>query len=339
MTAIGLRRLALPSLALTVVFSGSAFGAGARSRLLGEDYEAFAQEAPDGPATRQQEERRRANDGDWFRAPVQQGPEDFPSDALREAVDANARVATARAVFRRAESVVNAGVRDAVREFEQSAELKDALAAEKKAYDALQDARREALKPVSDDPKYQAMIDLRDGLSRRIADRREGVTPAPLPRPRLVSTAELTPVSAPALRGDEDVLAIATLKLRVGRDARAMERDAVDGNDKIRQAKADLTVASTRVAALRQQFADSLRDNADLKQARAELEDARIARVTAAAYSVGAIEAAREALDFTYWLHRYDYYRYPRYGLGYYPYYYGSSYYPHYGVNYMGRRR
>jgi hypothetical protein len=337
MTAKGLRRLALPSLALSVLLSGSAPAAEKRSRLLDDDYEVFAQEAPadEEPAQRRQDERRRANDGDWFRAPVQ-GPQDFPADELREAVDANARAATARAMYRRAESTLHATVRDAQRDFDESKELKDALAAEKKAYDALQDARRDALQTVADDPKYQAMIDLREGLTRQIADRREGVTPAPL-GPRLVATAELTPVAP--LRGDEGVVAIATVKLRVGRDARAMERDALDGNDRLRQARADLANASAKVAELRRNFAQQLRESDDLKQARAELEDARVARLTAETYNAGAIEAAKEALDFSYFLHRYDYYRYPRYGLGYYD-SYGSRYgYPHYGVSYWGRRR
>jgi hypothetical protein len=339
MTAIGLRRLALPSLALSVLLAGPAPAAGTRSRLLDDDYEVFAQEAQaddEGPATRRQDDRRRANDGDWFRAPAQQGPEDFPADELRDAVEANARAATARAMFRRAESSLHATVRDAQREFDESKELRDALAAEKKAYDALQDARREALQFVVDDPKYQAMLDLREGLSRQIAERREGVTPAPAGT-RLVATTELVP--APPVRGDEDVVAIATVKLRVGRDARAMEREALEGNDKIRQARADLAAAGAKVSELRQNFDRSLRANDDLKQAREELEDARIARLTAETYNKGAREAAREALDFTYYLHRYDYYRYPRYGLGYsdtYGYRYG---YPYYGVNYMGRRR
>src|SRR5207248_841995 len=94
----------------------------ARASGLEDDSEVFAQDAADAgaPATRRVEERRRANDRDWFRAPVQQGPEDFPSAEVHDAVVANTRAATARAVYRRVESEMHRAVRAAVREFEQS---------------------------------------------------------------------------------------------------------------------------------------------------------------------------------------------------------------------------
>jgi hypothetical protein len=211
----------------------------------------------------------------------------------------------------------------------------DAVEAEKRAYDALQDARREALRDVVADPKYQAMQDLRETLTQRITDQREGNTvTVSYPEAKLVSLrARSLPIP---YRDDPDVVAIATLKLKVNSDARALERQALDGNDRIRQARAELTAASAKLSDLRNKFDTSLRDNEDLKQARGELEDARVARLTSETYLLGAEEAARTALDFSYYLHRYDYYRYPRYGYGYdlYP-RYG---YPYYGANYMGRR-
>ena len=333
MTAFRFARVALLSLASLVL--PSATGAAG----LEDDY-VFPREAEGddaGPATRRQDERRRANDADWFRAPVEQGPIDFPSAEVHDAVVANARAATARAMYRRAESAMHASVRAAVREFEQSAELREAQSAEQRAYDALQDARRDALRFVVEDPKYQAMQDLRESLSQQIAERREGTRQAPADvapgTTRLVSTKPAAPLPRP--RGD-DVVAMATVKLRVGSDASAMEREAMADNEKVRQAKADLAVASAKVGALREGFDRSLRNNEQFKAARDELEEARIARVTAAAYLQGADLAAGEALDFAYYLHRYDYYRYNHhYDYGYGSYRYG---YPYYGVSYIGRR-
>jgi hypothetical protein len=93
------------------------------------------------------------------------------------------------------------------------------------------------------------------------------------------------------------------------------------------------------VAALRDGFEKSLRENQNFKAARDELEEARIARVTAETYLKGASLAAREALDFSYYLHRYDYYRYNRdhgYGYGYGSYRFG---YPYYGASFTRYRR
>src|SRR5215207_4607925 len=136
MTAFGFAKATLPALAL--VLAGFAAPVQGAPRLGDEDFEVFAQEGEGeeaGPATRRAEERRRANDGDWFRAPANQGPEDFPAAEVHDAVVANTRAATARAMYRRAESALRAGVRGAVREFEQSRELKEAMAAEDRAYE------------------------------------------------------------------------------------------------------------------------------------------------------------------------------------------------------------
>ena len=333
MTAYRFARVALPSLALTVGALAVSPRAGARG--LEDDREVFAQEVPGndqaGPATRRMDDRRRANEADWFRVPVQQGPVDFPSAEIHDLVEANARAATARAMYRRVESALHAGVRAAVREFEESVELKEALAAEQRAYDALQDARRDALRDVVANPKYQAMQDLRDNLSQQIADRREGVV-APVPVPRLVSTTEPAEPRVSVTPSPEGkIAAIATVKLRVGTDARGMERDALAASDKVKQARAELATASAKVSTLRERFDRQLRDNPDMKRVREDLEDARIARVTAETYLRGADLAAEFALDFSYYLHRWDYNRYNHYydyGYGYgYPYYYRTNYY------------
>jgi hypothetical protein len=339
MTAFRFARVALPSVALSV--GALLLPQTAAARGLEDERDTYAQEGPGpdtGPATRRMDERRRANEGDWFRVPVQQGPIDFPAAQIQDLVEANARAATARQMYRRVESALNAGVRSAVRDFEQSAQLKEAMAAEQQAYDALQDARREALRDVVANPKYQAMQDLRDTLTQKIADRRDGVDAPPLPRLVSTTTPTTEPVNSRLRVRDEteaanNIAALATVKLRVGTDARGMERDALAGNDKVKQARADLATASAKVTALRDQFDRQLRDNPDLKRIREDLEDARIARVTAETYLLGADLAAEFALDFSYYLHRWDYNRYGRY----YDYGYGYPYY--YRVNYYGYHR
>jgi hypothetical protein len=297
----------------------------------------YAQDAG-GPATRladlpPEERRQRANDNDWFRAPVQPPPgqagygagaADFPSAEVHDAVVANARAATARAMFRRAETALSAAVRGAVRSFESSAEYRQAVADEQRAYDAYLAARRDALRDVTSDAKYKAMQDLRQNLSGQIAERRqaseEGID-------RLVSVRLVSANAAARTPAPDSLVAMAELKMRIGSDARAMERDALEGNDKVRQARADLAAAGTRLAQLRARLDETARTNPDIARARTDLEDARVARVTAETYLKGANLAAGEALDFAWWTHRYDYNRYlyngysPYYGYGTYSYY------------------
>jgi hypothetical protein len=322
MTAYRSASVSLPSAALALLMLACPSDAGAAGRLEEDDVVASTQEQRQDDQGRG-EERRRANDGDWFRAPMQGagGPEDFPSGEIREAVVANANAATARAVYRRTESALHATVRAQVRDFESSPELREALAAEQRAYESLQEARRTALRDVTDDPKYQAMQDLRQNLSQRLADCRDSVSVGATTR--LVTTDE-SPRCSP-----EELLAIATLKMRVGSEARGMERDVLADNEQVKKARADLAAAGERVATLRADFDRKLRENGDLKAVRDALEDARIARVTAETYLHGASLAAKEALDFAYYLHRYDYYRYrsPYYNYyNTYPYGYGASY-------------
>jgi hypothetical protein len=339
MTASRFARVALPSLALSIASFALPAGAAAAAGL--EDDVAFPADDA-GPATRRVDERRRANDNDWFRAPAAAGPVDFPSAEIHDAVIANTRAATARAMYRRAESAMHAAARAAIRDFEESKELKDALAEEQRAFERLQDARRGALKEVLDDPQYQARQDLREELSEQIASRREGVPvrpddPARLMRvggrPRLVSTE--FPAERP-LPGEDGIVSIAVVKLRIGSEVSKMERDALADNEDVRRAREELVAASGKVGALRDDFDRRLRENDAFRAAREELEDARIARVTAETYNLGASIAAEEALDFAYYLHRYDYYRYNQrdYGYGYHSYRFG---YPYYGASFYRR--
>ena len=124
--------------------------------------------------TRRSVSRQRANDGDWFRMPAAYGDggiQDFPSAQVHDAVIANTRAATARAEYRRAETSLHAAVRARCATLKWRT-ARRRQAAEDKAYAAYQTARRDAL-GGSSDPQYRAMMDLREGLTDRIAGRHE----------------------------------------------------------------------------------------------------------------------------------------------------------------------
>ena len=304
--------------------------------------EVFAAEVDRGPATREGE-RLRANDNDWFRAPVRDARAaagdaglDFPSAEVHDAVVANARAAGARSEFRRAESALGSAVRLAQQSALASAELREAVAAEQRAYENYEAVRRDALRDVVADSKYQAMQDLRENLTQQIAGRREAVNEAiersqeRAARVRLASAGPLVDPGQP-----EDLVAMASLKMRVGSDARSMEREALSKNEQVRKAQQEYAAASAKVGALRADADRKVRQDATVTQARASLEDARTARVVAETYFRGADLAAGRALDFAYNAHRWDYYRYSRYGDGYYPY---ASFGLGHGYGYASRR-
>jgi len=243
---------------------------------------------------------------EWFRDPGYYGYGNFPTMELHDAVVANARAATARALFRRAENALNSAVRKAVRTFDGSSELRDAQHAEKDAWNAYATARRRALQSVLEDPKYRAIMSLRQELTDQIAYKRNNRTYDERSDRQVM----------------DDIMAMATLKMNYAANARAMEQLALESNAEAKDAQTRLRQASTRVSELRQDFDDALRNDRDLLAARQNLEDARMARLTASAYLKGATIAAEEALDFAYYLNRYSRYN----GAGYRDY---RDYYPY----------
>jgi hypothetical protein len=250
--------------------------------------------------------RRGSRRQEWFRDPGYYGYGNFPSNEVQDAVVANARAAQARALFRRAENALNSAVRRAVRTFEGSNELSEARKTEKEAYAAYTLARRRALQSVLEDPKYRAIVSLRQDLSDQIDNKRAG---------RIIDDRSDRQLMA-------DIVDMATLKMNYAADARAMEQLALETDSQTKEAQARHREAAARVAEMKGEFDDALRNDPDLLAARENLEDARIARLTAAAYLKGAAIAAEEALDFAYYLNRYNRYS----GAGYQDY---REYYPY----------
>jgi hypothetical protein len=211
---------------------------------------------------------------------------DFPDDPVHDWVVASARSARSRAVLHLVEKQLNDAIRDAQWTFEQSHEYRDASAAEKQAYDNYIAERQKALQSVVTDPKYQAAIRLRDDLSDQIARFRAASKAGTLPR--------------------EELLALASQKLQYASDAHNMERDALDMNAVVQDARQKMVQASARTAELRAAFDTSIRMNPQIAQARRNLDMARVELITAEAYYAAAAEASQVATDYSYYRHRWD---------------------------------
>jgi hypothetical protein len=229
----------------------------------------------------------------------------YPSSEMNSYVTAMARAATARALFRLADSELGQAFRGAQRQFDNSAEYKAALREEKDAYEALTAARAKALSSLSGDSKYQRLLALRQDLSERLDDLRAR---------RAIS--------------QDEVVAMANLKMSYATEMRVIEAQALNNEGSVKQSQDRLVAAGTRLTDLRQNHGESLRVNPDVVAARRNLEDARIAKLTAEAYLYGATVNGSYALDYSYYL-----YRTPRSGYGSNG-YYGTDY----GGTYAGNR-
>lgn len=214
------------------------------------------------------------------------GQSDFPQDSVHDWVVASARAARARAMLHVAESSLDGNIRDAQLAFENSKDYRDALAAEKQAYDQYTTERQRALKSVLSDPKYQAAVQLRDDMADQLAKVRAMARPNPVPR--------------------EDLLAMASQKLQFSSDAHNMERDALDKDSAVQDARQKMVQASRRVQDLRNSFDSTIRTNPQIVQARRSLEMARVELVTAEAYYNAASIAGAVATDYSYYRHRWD---------------------------------
>jgi hypothetical protein len=221
---------------------------------------------------------------------------------VNNVVLAQARAATARALFRRAESELGRAYRAAQREFERSQDIREALAAEKAAYDQLVAARRKAISTLADDPRYTRLLALKADVAEQLAEGR-----------------------ANRSLGPQEILAMATLKMSYATDIRAMEANALNNEPDVKASQDRLVAAGTRVAEVRQRYDESLRTNPDILMARRNLDDARLAKLTAEAFLHAAYGAGVTALDYSYWVNRRAYGS-SGYGIGYDPYGYGYGY-------------
>jgi hypothetical protein len=106
---------------------------------------------------------------------------------------------------------------------------------------------------------------------------------------------------------------------------RDLEAAALANNEEVKQARQRLVDATARIFRIRNEFNRTLRSNSAVQTARGQYEDARVAQLAADAYLIGTLDAAEIAIDYAYYVHRYDRYRYqPVYD--HYNYGYGGGY-------------
>ena len=226
----------------------------------------------------------------------------YPAYEVNNVVLAQARAATARALFRRAEADLGRAFRAAQREFDRSQEIREALAAERTAYEQLNTARRKAISTLADDARYQRLLALKADAAEQLAEGRANRSLSP-----------------------GEVLSMATLKMSYATDIRAMEANALNNEPDVKTSQDRLVAAGTRVADIRQRHDEALRTNPDILVARRNLEDARLAKLTAEAFLHGAYHAGITAMDYAHWINRRAYGS-SGYGIGYDPYGYGYGY-------------
>lgn len=258
-------RSALAALVIAAFATGSAFGQQSK------------------PVNRPIDEDPYARDRAMPRHDPYDTQRDFPSTEVRGAVDAHARAAFARAQYHRLQDLLNSSIREMQYGFEHSAELVDAQKAEQQAWNDYVSARREALRPVREDPKWQSNMSLRDSLSEKIADRRGD--------------------DHPDMR---QIVALATVKLDYAQVARDMEVAALKSNTQVTDARSKLMAAGARVQSMKDDFDKKVRSSTQLADIRKSIDDARIQFITAEAYRDGAVDAANEALDYAYYKNRFS---------------------------------
>ncbi len=231
---------------------------------------------------------------------------DYPAPEVQTVPVAMARAATARAEQLQSLNDLHATVDRLREDFKYSAEMISAVREENTAYYAYDDARRKVLDRLSNDPTYRAMLSLVLTLKHKLDDQRPGAKP---------TEEEL-----------ERLLATATLKLSYASAASAMESAALAADEQVTQTRARLVDAGAKTAALRSDFERKIRRDPEFLAARRSLDEARISRLTAEAFLDGAVDARELALNYAYYLHRFDQYSYSPASINYSPYPYGYGY-------------
>lgn len=202
----------------------------------------------------------------------------YPGTELRALPVARAQAVVAAAEFRRAQLSLDNAILEIRRSYLRSAELRDALAEQKSAFDELHAARMRAVQTIQEDPTYQAAFDLRMRLVDQI-EQGEKLTPA-------------------------ERLALATVKLSYATTVTAMEAAAMSADPSVASARQRLIAVGRRLAELNEQHDESIRTSPAVMAARKAVEDTRIAAVGADALFVEARNVASTAMTFAY--HLYD---------------------------------
>ena len=205
----------------------------------------------------------------------------YPSYEMNTYVVASARASMARALCRQAEAELGQAYRAAQRQFENSADYRQALKEERQAWDSLGSLRAKALESLTGDTKYNRLAALREDLSRQL---------------------EMSHVRRSL--SQEEVYAMASLKMSYAAEMRAIEQGVLGSDADVRDAQARLVAAGAQVSAMRQAYDEAVRANPDILMARQNMADAVVARQTADAYLRAATANGAAALDYAYYLYR-----------------------------------
>lgn len=223
---------------------------------------------------------------------------DYPADEVRAVPSARARLVQARAVERHAERDLDNSIADVNRAFRRSEELKEALDEEKQGYAALEAARERAISPLKSNERYQTAWSLARDAGERLQQLRSPKEP-----------------------NIDLIVATAKMKLDYAAAARDMELAFINTDPGVQQARTRLVAAGNRLTELRTRLADQIRTDEQILAKRKALQQARITHLTAEAYYVGIVEARDIAMNYAYYLRRYDVYRYAAQPVAYdYPY-------------------
>ncbi len=217
---------------------------------------------------------------------------DYPAYEVNVVPGARANAVRARLEMEQIQTNMHRWIERSWDDFMHSRDYVDAAATEKKAQDEYARERERVLKRLRDDSNYHALTDLIAETSERIE--RE--------RPR-----DMAKANQMAL---DNFMALATLKLGYASTLSAMETAALSADDGVKNALNKLRDTAGKTRDMRSGFQREVRRNPDFLAARARYDDARINRVVASAYLESLLNARCIALDYAYWVHRWDQYRY-----------------------------
>lgn len=226
---------------------------------------------------------------------------DFPAALVAAVPEARARSAAASANYDRATSELGQAIARVQRELANSPEMREAVREEREAYAVLEEARAKALAPITGQEEVVAAESMRKNITQDIQNQ-----------------------NASRNRDEAQVVAMATLKMEIASRIREKEALALATDPAVVQARARYIVATMKLSEIRAKNSDLVRNNAEVVATRRNLDDARIVNLASAAYVHAAIDARNIALNYVYYLHRWDFYRYttPQYvpynGGGYY---------------------
>lgn len=220
---------------------------------------------------------------------------DLPAADIRVVPGAAAAAVQARWQYNESLVELSNAVRLMQLQMESRPEFVDALDAERKAYDAMEEARRNALAPLRENAAYIANEDLRQRITQQIEDE--------------------------AFKDKPDqarIEALAKLKLDYSIENRKLEAAVLEADEVYQSARRQYLDAGARVRQMRHQQAMAVMTDSTLIQLRRNVSENRINKLASAAYLRSAIRARNIAIDYATYYRSFDRQ----------PHYYYTPYYP-----------